>query len=221
MFRTREELLAELEHAREAVDTALRALVAAASNPQGANEERRALDAAELTLGALYRELATVSGEEYVVPLALGFRPEAAVSGAFVLQDEHRTFLTFNAMGNGPDGRAVRRGTAVVEFQGALSTKFGLPNDEALRGHPLHGRGLDFYSIGEVLNFRWAREAERQNRVAFPNARPWGVRHFVLTFHDSTFECLASGLAFELTTRTHSEVVADLYAKLGAGGQAE
>ena len=151
--------------------------------------------------------IAAATGDEYVVPVNLGFDPEAAVSGAFVLQDEYRTFLTFNAVRASSDGRSEGCGTAIIELHGALSTKFGLPNDEALRGHPLYERGLRFYSIAEVLNSSWVRDAEAQNRLSFPDGAPWTVRHFIFTFHDSSLECLAESLTHELSAEPHAEIL--------------
>jgi hypothetical protein len=33
----------------------------------------------------------------------------------------------------------------VIELRGCAKVRFGGPNDEALHGHPLHGRGLAGY----------------------------------------------------------------------------
>lgn len=67
--------------------------------------------------------------EERVVELHLGITPEAAISGAVLVQTEISTFLTFNAM------RATNRpspgggfysevaGTAVVEFSVCTAIK--------------------------------------------------------------------------------------------------
>ena len=162
-------------------------------------------------------EAARNTGAEVVVPLDLGVHPDAGVSGEFVLQDSVNTFLTFRAVRPGPDG-PIDAGTAIIRFRYIRASRFGLPNDEALGGHPLYERGLDYYAIGEVLNSTWAAEAERQNRVCFPDCPRWDTRHFVFTFHDSSFECLADDLTCELTSKPHSELVAELYAELANDG---
>ena len=135
---------------------------------------------------------------ERAVELDLGFRPEAAVSGALCFQSERTTILTFNAVRRAESGRYEDAGRAVIEFLGCLVTSFGLPNDEALPGHPLFGHGLDYYGCFEVLDSRWRTEAEAQNRVQFPQADYGDVRHFAFTFHDSSFECLANDITAHL-----------------------
>jgi hypothetical protein len=127
-----------------------------------------------------------------VAPLDLAFEPEAAISGPVVLQHERLLLLSFNAVDTTvlphPD-----LGRAVIEFIDPLLTRFGYPNDEALRGHPLYAAGLDTHGYGgfEVLESSWKIEIEEQNRIAFPAWPGWDVRHFAFVFHDSMFECLA------------------------------
>jgi len=209
---TRDDIERALATARAAVDESL--MEAIQTRDSGVDARRSAhqrLREAEARVGDLYRSLARSTGEEYAVPFGAGCEPEAAVSGAFVLENEFRSFLLFNVSTSDPD---VAEGThAVVEIVGALLTKFGLPNDEALPGHPLYDRGLRYYSIAEVLNSTWAREAEAQNRVCFPHASPWQIRHFIFTFHDSSFECLADDLKIELTQESWPESVARTMAR--------
>lgn len=153
-----------------------------------------------------------VAGES-VVELDIGVVPEAAVSGAVVLQDEYATYLTFNAMSKGADGKCHDRGTAIVTFKRCLLTKFGYPNDEALAGHPLYARGLQFYGVFEVLRSTWASTVVAQNRRSFPDTRDdYAGRHFIFTFHDSTFECLADELVVELSREPCAKIRASLLA---------
>jgi hypothetical protein len=72
----------------------------------------------------------------------------------------------------------------------------GAPNNEALSGHPLYSRGLGYYGIYEIIESSWIRSLERMNRV-HPSHKPRHfeeLRHFVFTFHDDTFECVARGV---------------------------
>lgn len=85
---------------------------------------------------------------------------------------------------------------AVLRFPRCEILKFGYPNDEALAGHPLYAHGLGAYGIFEVIESSWLETIHEQNRVSFPDGgfMPSGGRHFVVTFHDTTFECIADHL---------------------------
>jgi len=82
---------------------------------------------------------------------------------------------------------------ALVQFQLCRAHYFGSPNDEALHGHPLYGRGLRPYGVYEVQNSSWIRLLERRNRVHDRHTPKLfeGLRHLIMTFHDKTFECIA------------------------------
>jgi hypothetical protein len=142
------------------------------------------------------------SGDQ-IQELDLGVTPEAAVSGAVCVQTEAGTFLTFNAM------RATDRpspyggfftedaGTAVVEFKRCRVSRFGSPYDEARCGVPQYKAAS--YGIYEVLGSSWIKEVVRLNRYSFPKTTDGYVkRHFLFTFHDDTFECLADDLTLEV-----------------------
>lgn len=148
--------------------------------------------------------------EEHVVELKIGCHPEAAVSGAMLLQSESAVFLLFNAMSDetNAEGRYEDVGTAAIEFKHCRRTLFGGPNDEAIPEHRLFDKGLADcgYGICEVLNSAWAKEVMGQARKSakriwgdrFEKAyekHNWSIRHFIVTFHDSTFECLADDFA--------------------------
>jgi len=145
-----------------------------------------------------------------LVEIELGVTPEAAVSGAVLLQTESKAFLTFNAMRKTtrpfPGGDFYRddAGTAVVELVGCTITKFGYPNDEAWSGIPLtKGR---VYGVFEALNSPWKQEIVRLNQFSFPKTKEWNGRHFIFLFHDSSFECIASELRLELSEEPYRQL---------------
>lgn len=89
---------------------------------------------------------------------------------------------------------------AVVRFALVHAHLFGPPNDEAFSGHPLASRGLTPYAAFEVEHSSWLRSLERMNTV-HPHHRPEQFaryRHFILAFHDSTFECVAESFDVSL-----------------------
>ena len=145
--------------------------------------------------------------QDKVVTLKSDFLPEAAVSGPLLLQTDDITFLTFNAV---QTKDSVSAGTGILEFMQCSVTKFGYPNDEALEGHPLYRRGLRPYGIFEALNSSWIRTMTKQNRVSFPNTPESKQRHFIVTFHDSTFECVAKDFIATLSTDSYEQVLSKL-----------
>jgi hypothetical protein len=106
-------------------------------------------------------------------------------------QGEHAAALVFRAA---PDRRPV-----LMVFDDCAVSRFGYPNDEALSGHPLYEQGLSNYSCFEVLDSSWRSRVQAQNLVAFPTSGSIfsSARHFAITFHDTTFECLADDLRWE------------------------
>jgi hypothetical protein len=153
-----------------------------------------------------------------VVWYDIGVVPEAAISGAYLLQSEDDSFLLFNAM---RESRArkdeyVDAGIALVTIELCSVTKFGYPNDEALPGHPLYKQGLDLHGYGvcEVLNSSWISQLTEQNRVSFPNTPKSDQHHWIFMFHDSTFECIARALKVEVFPRPFDAVFAQASARL-------
>lgn len=109
-----------------------------------------------------------------------------------VFADDHRLMLAYLVT-------PTDQGRVIVEFVGPRAHYFGPPNDEALAGHPLYARGLESYGVYEIRDSSWVRALEQRNRV-HPQHDPRnydGLRHLVLTFHDSTFECIAMGARIE------------------------
>ena len=147
------------------------------------------------------RRTAAELGLPYAKHLDLGVKWDAGAPMP-VLISGLRTFVAFYLSVHDPlfDGTDPRvrdpradHGIGVVEFARVTSVKMGSPNDEVLNGHPLWGSGLEFYSAHEVKNSPWIRELMDINRVhaGFRESNWNEARHFVLTFHDETLECVA------------------------------
>lgn len=89
---------------------------------------------------------------------------------------------------------------AVATFRMVYAHMFGPPNDEAFSGHPLAARGLCPYAAFEVEHSSWLHSLERMNSV-HPYHKPERFaryKHFILSFHDTTFECLAESFSVSL-----------------------
>ena len=107
------------------------------------------------------------------------------------------------------DGKSIRmmdinsegESVAIVNFNLIYSHLFGPPNDEAISGHPLYNRGLEPYSAFEIKNSSWIKELGKMNSVHPQYNKEKFLknkRHFIFTFHDSIFECIAKDFQFDI-----------------------
>ena len=152
---------------------------------------------------------------EQINRIDVGFVPEAAVSGAVLLQSEYSTYLIFRAMKPVPGSdRFEDGGHAVCEFVDCMIAKFGYPNDEAWSAIP-RTREFD-YDLYEVTNSQWNREIVVLNRHAFPDTPDLSQRHFLILFHDSSFECLANDMRGELTSEPLTTILSRLSERIAA-----
>lgn len=108
------------------------------------------------------------------------------------------------------DWQVAGESCAIVRFAHTTIHTFGPPNDEAFSGHRLAKKGLEPYGAFEVLNSEWIEQLEKMNSVHPMHTREWfmkGKRHFILTFHDSVFECVARGYTVELASGTVKDLL--------------
>ncbi len=164
----------------------------------------------------------TVDNRDSVQSLA-GF-PQSSVGAPtpVIIASEQALFIAFYLEQRDPnwDGTTCKVVTpdtndepvAVVRFSGALAHFFGPPNDEAFSGHPLAARGLEAYGAFEILSSSWIRALEHMNSV-HPRHRPdsfSNCRHFILTFHDTIFECVADSFTIEQPSGSLRSIVSSL-----------
>jgi hypothetical protein len=168
-------------------------------------------------------DLAAARGEQFAQVIDLGLRWDSGAPLPYLVSDRSRAFVVCLVGRSDPgwDGTHVRVVSAgdgqeslfvVVEFVGCRDLRFGGPNDEAVSGHPLHGRGLDAYRAHEVLNSIWIEHVITVNSVHPQHSRALfaGLRHFVLLFHDEMLEVLATGIEARLVKGTTRAILADL-----------
>lgn len=130
--------------------------------------------------------------------------------------------LTVDADWDGTTARVVGPGdddgsVVSVTFAGAYAQMFGPPDEQALLGHPLGERGLHPCGAFEVRGSSWVRELEVRHRVhPKHDAEAFvGMRHFVWTFRETVFECVARGYAVTVERGAVREVVARLVGEVG------
>ena len=122
-------------------------------------------------------------------PMIIADEHSLAVIFYLEVREEGWDGTTVRVVGQNSDGEPY----AIVRFRRFDGYYHGAPNDEAFAGHPLSKRGLEPYGAFEVRGSSWKRRLMEMNRVhpCHHDESFASLRHFVLAFHDSTFECVA------------------------------
>lgn len=133
-----------------------------------------------------------------------------------VLSDENTTIVAYYMEDENYNPEFTNEPIAIVTFSQCLSVMFGPPNDETFSGHPLASRGLSPYSFFQIENSSWLRILENMNSIhpyhshkIFEN-----YNHYILSFHDSVLECLASEFNFEVVEGPILNTLNDMKEKL-------
>jgi hypothetical protein len=143
-----------------------------------------------------------VDQRDSVVALAELPRPTAGAGEPTLLANEDTLHIAYYVYG-GDDTAAL------VVFSGLEAHYFGPPHVDAVNRHPLHTRGVDIYGAFEVHDSSWIRELRRIS------GRRIEKRHFILTFHDITFECIARSFTTSLHRRRPTEIIRNAGAQSG------
>ena len=154
--------------------------------------------------------------------IELGDVPQSSVGAPIpiVLADEHTVLLSYYLQDTpeGWDGTTVRvvssetegEPVAIVKFNWCYAHMFGPPNDEAFEGHPLSSRGLQPYGAFEIQSSSWLRKLEKMNSVHSYHDKTnfmENKKHFIFSFHDSVFECIAKNFQVEIYTGSVKSMV--------------
>jgi len=172
------------------------------------NEERRLL---YQELRSLQREASLLKKEETAIPIKNTFPQDSGAPCPFVVSSGFNTGLLFYIGTSWKDWDITAHDIhmlnnqsedyiALVEFKGCYSYKFGGCNDEVLHGHPLYEHGLEAYDMHEIKNSKWIKEQEKINSVhpCFEQSE-WNLRkHYIFTFHDDIFECIADDYTVQI-----------------------
>ena len=134
--------------------------------------------------------LASSRQEDHVVLLDSVPQPAADAAEPFIVASARRVILAypiaqadFERFGPfDPDDDPY----CTVLFPDAVFHRLGPPGEVDLEIHPLASQGLTGWAVHEVMNSSLAAEIS-----AVESPIP-AQRHFVITFNESTFECVAS-----------------------------
>lgn len=157
--------------------------------------------------------------DKFDTVVLLEFLPQSSVGAPcpLVLSDVYNTVIAYYTQEQNYNNESSDEQVAIVAFKGCYSMMFGPPNDEAFNGHPLASRGLKPYSFFKIERSSWLRILQKMNSVhPYHNPKLFeDYNHFVLSFHDSTFECIAVDYEYEITYGTPLDVIAKMKEKLG------
>jgi hypothetical protein len=139
-----------------------------------------------------------VDERDRVVELPEAPQSDTGAPTPVLVAEEDRLEVAYRAFTG--DGENPDWGIAVARFRMPRAHTFGSPNDEAFEGHPLAARGLAPYGAYRIEDSSWIRRLERMNSVHYRHdpERFRVLNHYILSFHDSTFECVAEGVVFSL-----------------------
>jgi hypothetical protein len=169
------------------------------------------------------RELARQRGEQYAEVIDIGGLWDVGAPMPHVIAGSHSAFIVTFARDVDPDwdgtSVTVRSPSAedaepllVIEIARCHDIRFGGPNDEAIHGHPLHGRGLVGFQANEVHNSEWLASAIQVNSVhPYHSDAPFRrLHHYVLPFHDETVEALGESISVTQVLGSMLDVLVEL-----------
>jgi hypothetical protein len=141
--------------------------------------------------------LDTARQDDQVVLLDCAPHPAADAAEPFIVASDRRVILTYPIAESdferfGPFDPDDDPYCAVL-FADTVFHRLGPPGDADLPIHPLAAQGLTGYAVHEVVNSSLCAELAAMPEGSMTHAAgPQGLRHFVITFDASTFECVAS-----------------------------
>jgi len=144
----------------------------------------------------------TIDGQDEVIELQALPASDVGAPCPILLAEERNVVICYFL----PDAKEQQtEKKAFVKFTMCHAHYFGAPNDEAFSGHPLAKYGLEPYGCFQVRNSSWIRQMERMNSVhPYHRKEPFDrLNHYILTFHDSVFECLAETYSFIVVNHPH------------------
>lgn len=85
-----------------------------------------------------------------------------------------------------------------LNFSGVIHHKFGSPGNESIHGHPYRKLGLESYGFYELKFSDYIEQISRINEVhnKFDPELWMDYKHFIITFHDTMFECIGKEYSF-------------------------
>jgi hypothetical protein len=100
-------------------------------------------------------------------------------------------------------------GIVALKFNRYINYRFGMPGNETIHGHPYSKLGMSSCSFYELKDSDYIKSLQDIDKVHRRyDAEEWRqYHHYILTFHDNMFECVAHNFEIrEENTSLHSQV---------------
>lgn len=132
-----------------------------------------------------------------------------------ILSNDNELFITFykdkESTSVIPQERNTIYDTGILalKFKRYLKYTFGIPGNETIHGHPYSKLGMQSCSFYELTNSDLIQSLKDIEKVhAYYDPKNWEMyKHYILTFHDNMFECIAQGFEIrEENTSIHNQL---------------
>ncbi|WP_075617974.1 hypothetical protein [Paenisporosarcina indica] len=153
-----------------------------------------------------------IDNKDRVVPLNSIPQSSVGSPNPIVLSDKTTTVVAYDL----EEDEIENNDIAIITFKSCRSIMFGPPGDEIFEAHPLSSRGLERYSTFIIEDSSWLRILIKMNSVhpRHKESHFEDLRHFILSFHDSTFECIAEDFEVETINRDSNDIISIMRMKL-------
>jgi hypothetical protein len=141
-----------------------------------------------------------------------------------ILSNDNELFIAFYADKKGNFFEPTERNTIydtgifALKFKRYLKYSFGLPGNESLDGHPYKKLGIKSYSFYELEDSDLIKELQNIEKVhPYYDSAKWKMyKHYIITFHDNMFECVAQGFEIREENASLYNQVSNMLRELSA-----
>lgn len=99
-------------------------------------------------------------------------------------------------------------GVVSIKFEGCLQYSFGIPGNESIYGHPYWKLGMRPASFYELKDSDWIESLKNIEQVhPSYDLKSWAsYKHYILTFHDNMFQCVARDWVSRIEDKAMAQV---------------
>jgi hypothetical protein len=121
-----------------------------------------------------------------LIEINSGFQISVGSPEPIILANDHVLSLSFYI-------ESENEKTITLLFKNKSYFRLGIPNDEAIFGHPYRILGLESHSFYELKQSDLIENLKKISSIhpQYDSKRWLEYKHYILTFHDNMFECIA------------------------------